>query len=85
MLSITREGRELARDSQLRPLVDCPTSRGEGIAPSEVMHLLDYLRRAGVSVKRIGSTGFSVSGSPVHLEALTVLAMDELRTEKKGV
>jgi hypothetical protein len=56
----------------------------KGVAPSEVMHLLDYLRRAGVPIRTVG-TGLLIHGSPVHLEALTVLAMDELRTEKKGV
>ena len=31
----------------------------KGLAPSEVAHLLGYLKRAGVTVKRIGSSGSS--------------------------
>ena len=57
----------------------------KGLAPSEVAHLLGYLKRAGVPVKRIGGSGFFASCSRVHLEALMVLAREELRTEKKGV
>jgi hypothetical protein len=50
----------------------------KGMSLSQTAHVLDYMRRAGVPVRKVGGASV-VFGSPVYLEAMVTLALDELR------
>ena len=48
------------------------------VGPTQAAHIVSYMKRAGASVRAVGSGSF-MSGSPTHLAVLVELAEEMAR------